>query len=96
MVGSGFSTKKWVFLICHSFQIACRHFNIGKISLRRSRQIGILPVHPLVKDDLFEGLKDPFYTLESRFYQITEPNDKAIAAMGASIIILEKKDLAFH
>ncbi|MFZ9221521.1 MAG: glutamine amidotransferase-related protein, partial [Sediminibacterium sp.] len=82
---------KWVFLICHSFQIACRHFNIGKISLRRSRQIGILPVHPLVNDDLFEGLKDPFYTLESRYYQITEPNDAAIAAMGASIIILEKE-----
>jgi len=86
-----FQQKKWVFLICHSFQIACRHFNIGKISLRRSRQIGILPVHPLVNDDLFEGLKDPFYTLESRYYQITEPNDKAIEAMGASIIILEKE-----
>lgn len=86
-----FLHKKWVFLICHSFQIACRHFNIGKISLRRSRQIGILPVHPLVNDDLFEGLKDPFYTLESRYYQITEPNDAAIAAMGASIIILEKE-----
>lgn len=86
-----FLQKKWVFLICHSFQIACRHFDIGKISLRRSRQIGILPVHPLVKDVLFEGLKDPFYTLESRYYQITEPNDQTIASMGASIIILEKE-----
>jgi hypothetical protein len=28
--------------------------------------------------------------LESRYYQITEPNDSALAAMGASIIILEK------
>ena len=36
-----FAQKKPVLLICHSFQIACRHFNIGKISLRRSRQIGI-------------------------------------------------------
>lgn len=86
-----FLQKKWVFLICHSFQIACRHFNIGKISLRRSKQIGILPVHPLVQDILFEGLKDPFYTLESRFYQITEPNDEIISSMGASIIILEKE-----
>lgn len=85
-----YAQKKPVLLICHSFQIACRHFNIGKISLRRSRQIGILPVHPLVEDELFEGLKDPFYTLESRYYQITEPNDAVIASMGASIIILEK------
>ncbi|MFM1930182.1 MAG: hypothetical protein RL387_1510 [Bacteroidota bacterium] len=86
-----FLHKKWVFLICHSFQIACRHFNIGKISLRKSRQIGILPVHPLVNDIIFEGLKDPFYTLESRYYQITAPNDAVIETMGASIIILEKE-----
>lgn len=82
--------KKPVFLICHSFQIACRHFNLGKISLRKSRQIGILPVHPLEDNDLFQGLEDPFYTLESRFYQITEPNDTLINTMGASITCLEK------
>jgi len=85
------AAKKWVFLICHSFQIACRHFNIGKVSLRKSRQIGILPVHPLVQDDLFTGLADPFYTLESRYYQITAPNDEIIEQMGAVIIALEKE-----
>jgi len=83
--------KKPVFLICHSFQIACRHFNLGKISLRKSRQLGILPVHPIVYNDLFEGLEDPFYTLESRLYQITEPNDTLINSMGACIIALEKQ-----
>jgi GMP synthase-like glutamine amidotransferase len=85
------AAKKWVFLICHSFQIACRHFNIGKVSLRKSRQIGILPVHPLINDSLFSGLTDPFFTLESRYYQITEPNDVILAQMGASIIALEKE-----
>ena len=82
--------RKWVFLICHSFQIACRHFEIGKISLRKSRQIGILPVHPILEDSLFDNLSDPFYALESRYYQITEPNDEAIAQMGAQILALEK------
>jgi GMP synthase-like glutamine amidotransferase len=82
--------KKPVFLICHSFQIACRHFNLGKISLRKSRQIGILPVHPIEYNDLFEGLVDPFYVLESRLYQITEPNDELINNMGARINCLEK------
>jgi GMP synthase-like glutamine amidotransferase len=82
--------KKPVLLICHSFQIACRHFNLGKISLRKSRQVGILPVHPIEYNHLFEGLEDPFYTLESRLYQITEPNDELISSMGASIIALEK------
>lgn len=83
--------KKWVLLICHSFQIACRHFKIGNISLRRKRQIGILPVHPLIEDSIFKGLRDPFYTLESRYYQITEPNDTLIEEMGAQIIALEKE-----
>jgi GMP synthase-like glutamine amidotransferase len=82
--------KKPVFLICHSFQIACRHFNLGKISLRKSRQVGILPVHPIKYNDLFEGLEDPFYALESRLYQITEPNDELINSMGARITCLEK------
>ena len=82
--------KKPVFLICHSFQIACRHFNLGKISLRKSRQIGILPVHPIEYNDLFEGLEDPFYALESRLYQITEPNDALINSMGGRITALEK------
>ena len=73
---------KPVFLICHSFQIACRHFEIGTVSLRKSSQVGILPVHPLTADSLFDSLQDPFYALESRHYQITEPNDEKIKKLG--------------
>jgi len=47
-------------------------------------------VHPIEYNDLFEGLEDPFYTLESRLYQITEPNDELINSMGAHITCLEK------
>ena len=81
---------KPVFLICHSFQIACRHFDIGKVGLRKSKQLGILPIHPTAEHAIFEALPDPFYALESRMYQITEPNDEKIESMGATIIALEK------
>lgn len=81
---------KPVLLICHSFQIACRHFNFGNVCLRKSTQIGVLPVHPLMDDPIFTNLNDPFYTLESRLYQIIEPNDENIAKIGAKIIALEK------
>ena len=81
---------KPVLLICHSFQIACRHFNFGNVCLRKSTQIGVLPVHPLIDDPIFKNLNDPFYTLESRLYQIIEPNDEKIAQYGAQIIALEK------
>lgn len=82
--------NKPVFLICHSFQLACRHFNLGSITLRKSRQIGILPIHPLTEDAIFSGLSDPFYALESRDYQFIAPNDEALANIGARIIALEK------
>ena len=82
--------NKPVFLICHSFQIACRHFELGTLSLRRSRQIGILPVHTLIEDDLFNGLQETFYALESRSYQITAPNDEKLSIMKAQIMALEK------
>ena len=86
-----FLQKKWVFLICHSFQIACRHFNIGNVCLRKSKQIGILPVHVTHENHfIFEGLQDTFHALESRLYQIIEPNDHVIEKMNAKIIALEK------
>ena len=85
-----YALQKPVLLICHSFQIACRHFDLGTVCLRRSRQIGILPVHTLIEDDLFNGLQETFYTLESRSYQIIAPNDDKIRSMNAKIIALEK------
>jgi GMP synthase-like glutamine amidotransferase len=85
-----FAQKKPVLLICHSFQLACRHFGIGKVGLRKSKQLGILPIHPTSNHSIFDQLPDPFFALESRLYQITEPNDEKIEQMGATIIALEK------
>ena len=85
-----FALKKPVLLICHSFQLACRHFGIGSVGLRKSKQLGILPIHPTAAHPIFQALPDPFFALESRLYQITEPNDEKIQAIGASIIALEK------
>ncbi len=85
-----YAINKPVFLICHSFQIACRHFDLGTVCLRKSRQLGILPVHTLVEDDLFKELQETFYALESRVYQIIAPNDAKIKLMNAQIMALEK------
>jgi GMP synthase-like glutamine amidotransferase len=82
--------NKPVFLICHSFQIACRHFNLGTVCLRKSKQVGILPVHTLIHDELFNGLQETFYALESRSYQIIAPNDTKLKEMNAQIMALEK------
>ena len=43
------------------------------------------------KDEpVFSGLKDPFYSVDSRDYQVIQPNHKVIEEMGAKILCIEK------
>lgn len=85
--------RKFVFLICHSFQLVVRHLDLGLVSRRRSTSFGILPVHKTddgYTDPLLNALPDPFYAVDSRDYQITEPNDTRLNELGAGILCLEK------
>ncbi len=86
--------KKQVFFICHSFQLVCRHYNIARISKRKSTAFGIFPMHLLAdgkNEIIFNGLKDPFYSVDSRDFQVTEPNHNKLKQMGASILAIEKE-----
>lgn len=85
--------KKHVFFICHSFQLICRHYGIGKVCKRKSTAFGVFPVHMLeqgLEEPVFEGLADPFYCVDSRDYQVIEPNTEQLKKMGASILAIEK------
>ena len=85
--------KKFVFLICHSFQLVVRHLNLGVLSQRKSTSFGIFSIHKTeegASEPLLEKLPDPFYAVDSRDYQITEPNAARLDEMGASILCLEK------
>ncbi|MEN9686061.1 MAG: hypothetical protein RLZZ28_1847 [Bacteroidota bacterium] len=85
--------KKQVFFICHSFQLVCRHYGLGNVCRRNSTAFGVFPIHMLYEgqnEPVFEGLKDPFYSVDSRDYQVIEPNHEKIRAMGASILAIEK------
>lgn len=88
-----FVQKKQVFFICHSFQLICRHYKIANVNKRKSTSFGIFPMHLLSDgktETIFEGLKDPFYSVDSRDYQVTEPNHNKLHEMGASILAIEK------
>ncbi len=39
--------KKYIFFICHSFQLACRYFNAGLVCKRKSTAFGVFPMHML-------------------------------------------------
>jgi GMP synthase-like glutamine amidotransferase len=85
--------KKFVFFICHSFQLACRYFNAGVVCKRRSTSFGVFPVHQLQErapEKVFEGLQDPFYAVDSRDYQVIQPLKSNIEEMGGSVLCIEK------
>ena len=87
------TNKKNVFLICHSFQLVCRHFQIATVCKRNSTSFGVFPIHMLQEgkeETIFEGLKDPFYSVDSRDYQVIEPNHNKLREMGAKILSIEK------
>jgi GMP synthase-like glutamine amidotransferase len=86
--------KKHVLLICHSFQLACRHFEVGSVAKRKSTAFGVFPVHivePGRDEPIFNGLPDPFYAVENRDYQVIQPDYKKIEEIGASILAIEKE-----
>jgi GMP synthase-like glutamine amidotransferase len=85
--------KKKIFFICHSFQLASRYFNVGVVCKRRSTAFGVFPVHMLQggrSEPVFEGLKDPFYAVDSRDYQVVQPNHVLLAEMGSTLLCIEK------
>ena len=86
--------KKKVFFICHSYQLACRHFKIATVCKRKSTAFGVFPMHLLPsgnEETVFAGLKNPFYSVDSRDFQVIEPNHNKLHQMGASILAIEKE-----
>lgn len=86
--------KKYVFLICHSFQLACRKYRLGKVTRRKSNAFGIFPVSLTgdgLSEELFSGLPDPFYSVDSRDWQVIEPDPVDFKAKGAKILAIEKE-----
>jgi GMP synthase-like glutamine amidotransferase len=85
--------KKFVFLICHSFQIFCRYYGLAKVSKRKSTAFGVMPIHKTRHakgEKLFENLDEPFWAVDSRDYQITTPNVDKIHQMGGHVLCIEK------
>ena len=84
--------KKYVFFICHSFQLACRHWQLATVCARKSTSFGVFPIHLLEEgkeEPVFEGMADPFYAVDSRDYQVIEPRMN-ILYKGAKVLCIEK------
>jgi len=87
--------KKYVFFICHSFQMMARFFELGDVSKRNSKSIGVMPFEKTEAGNtinILEKLPNPFYAADIREYQVTNPNKKVIDDMGAEILSYEILD----
>jgi homoserine O-succinyltransferase/O-acetyltransferase len=85
--------KKYVFLICHSFQMIARYLQIGTVKKRNSTSFGVFPMHRLedgLDEPFFEGLPDRFYAVDSRDYQLINPNLNKINQLGIKLLCIEK------
>jgi GMP synthase-like glutamine amidotransferase len=91
---SNASQKKHAFFVCHSFQLMCRKYKLGEINTRRSPSFGVLPVHQTragLADPIFDGLADPFYSVDSRSWQVIHPDEKRFTDLGMQLLAIEKE-----
>lgn len=86
--------KKYVFLICHSFQMIVNHWNLAEITQRKSAAFGIFPMHKTEKgnaEPVLADLPEPFYAVDSREWQVVLPDTKALDKLGAKLLCIEKE-----
>ncbi len=85
--------KKYVFFICHSFQLACHIFDLAEVMPRKSNSFGVFPIHKTPngkKENIFKGLEDRYWGVDSRDYQVVQPNLRHFKKKGAQVLSLEK------
>lgn len=86
--------KKQILLICHSFQLMCRHLGLGNVCRRRSPAFGVFPVHKTSAGEMepiFTELPEPYYIVDSRNWQVIELDHRKLDAMGARVLAIEKE-----
>jgi GMP synthase-like glutamine amidotransferase len=85
--------KKHLFLICHSFQLACLHWDLAKVTKRRSTSFGIFPIFKTKRGELeplLQGLDNPFYAVDSRDYQVVGPHEWKLDTLEGKVLCREK------
>jgi homoserine O-succinyltransferase len=86
--------KKYLLLICHSFQLVSRHLGLGDVGKRKSTSFGVLPVHLTTAgqaDPIFSHLPEPFFAVDSRDYQLIDLHSERLAELSIDVLCLEKE-----
>jgi homoserine O-succinyltransferase/O-acetyltransferase len=86
------NNKKYMFFICHSFQMMARYFQFGEVNKRFINSFGVMPFQKTpdgTNDIILKELTDPFYAADIRHWQVTNANNARIKEIGAKILSWE-------
>jgi GMP synthase-like glutamine amidotransferase len=86
--------KKYGFFVCHSFQLMCRHYKLGEVNMRKSPSFGVLPVHLTEagrEDAVNKNLGALFYAIDSRSWQVINPDEERFKELDFEILAIEKE-----
>jgi len=86
--------RKFVFFICHAFQLACKYFGVGTLCRRKSAAFGAFPIHKTLigkSEDIFSALPDPFYAIDSREWQVVAADVGRLRTAGMAVLAIEKE-----
>ena len=73
--------------------MACHYFELGTLAPRKSTSFGVMPVHMTKygeSDPIFASLPDPLYAVDSRDFQLIQPDLDVFNHHGARILAMEK------
>lgn len=84
---------KFMFSICHSFQLLCRHFGIASVTEREEKpRFGVFSCakNPEASDDpLFGKLQDNYLVVENRKWQCIPERNSRINQLGMKVLASE-------
>ncbi|HMG15660.1 MAG TPA: hypothetical protein VK590_09445 [Saprospiraceae bacterium] len=86
---------KFLYSICHSFQMLCSHTGIASITKREHVSFGIVPLKKTkagLEDPVLNGLDAIFYAADHRHFQVINPDLAKIDNINASIIVFDEID----
>ncbi|NWF49208.1 MAG: GMP synthase [Ignavibacteriaceae bacterium] len=86
------STKKYIFFICHSFQMMGRFFKFAEVNQRYEKSFGVIPFIKTEEgavDPTLKNLTNPFYAADFRTFQVINPDEKVLKELGIKILSLE-------
>jgi len=86
--------KKYIFFICHSFQMMGRFFKFAEVKKRKVESFGVFSFKRTkigTEDILLKKLSDPFYAADFRKYQVVNPDEKKLKELGGEILAVESE-----